>query len=247
MLIKKHTKNAHLLQTILTWKTYDPTLQETVNLNSTININEGIFLHHLVRICLQTIFINTVSSSFRCLEIGFAMGLSTMFILDACNTISSRKIEYHIFDPNQDSQWHYIGLYNAKKMATSNTHIQLTTETSDTSFSLLRKKKNSQKYHFIFIDGSHSYDDVLKDCINSHDFLHVKGLVVHDDVLHKGCRKAIQEYYGNNASYQRVILQINSDKKNSYSLIQDTNPLFKQTKDTYLHPSTMYAFQKLTD
>ena len=97
--------------------------------------------------------------------------------------------------------------------------------------------KQKRRYNLIFIDGSHEYSVVLNDCKYSDKLLKKRGIVVLDDVLHKGVSKAIQKYYSKNKNYRQVQLNektLEIDKFVSLS-----------KKKSWRNPYTMYAYQKI--
>ncbi len=51
------------------------------------------------------------------------------------------------------------------------------------------KKKNKEKYDFIYIDGSHYYKDVMLDAKNSYRLLNKNGIIVFDDFVHDWTKK----------------------------------------------------------
>lgn len=58
--------------------------------------------------------------------------------------------------------------------------------------------KNKLKYDLIYVDGSHTYDDVLYDGSNSVKLLNNNGLIIFDDVFKPGVFEAIIKIYENN-------------------------------------------------
>lgn len=56
------------------------------------------------------------------------------------------------------------------------------------------------KFDFIFIDGSHQYQDVLNDIQLSLPFLNEGGIMAGDDFKHGDVQKAVEEIFGNNYS-----------------------------------------------
>jgi predicted O-methyltransferase YrrM len=70
-------------------------------------------------------------------------------------------------------------------------HIKFFEMTSDEFF----EKHISQKYDFIFVDGLHTYEQVLKDCQNYYPKLKPGGLISgHDYKVIENVRKAVDEF-----------------------------------------------------
>ena len=72
-------------------------------LHSGIDIDEGIFLQHIIGVLKPKI----------CLEIGFACGVSTLFICEALRKVGASKLI--VIDPNQNSDFKGIGLKNIRQ------------------------------------------------------------------------------------------------------------------------------------
>ena len=53
-------------------------------------------------------------------------------------------------------------------------------------------KNTQKKYDLIYIDGSHHYDDVIRDANNSFNALNKNGIIIFDDFL-KGITKNYQK------------------------------------------------------
>jgi len=63
-------------------------------------------------------------------------------------------------------------------MSKLNTNVKIVNNTSSFFF-----KKNKQNYDLIYVDGSHSYKDVLQDAFNSFKILKKNGIIIFDDLL----------------------------------------------------------------
>jgi predicted O-methyltransferase YrrM len=120
------------------------------------------------------------------LEIGSFEGRSAVFIGELKNTNSIMAVdtfqgsdEYQgmneLLDTNFDKVFENfkinIDLINKK-------NINYLKDTSDNFF-----KKNKNTYNLIYIDGSHHYDNVKKDFVNSYEHLEKNGIIIMDDFL----------------------------------------------------------------
>jgi predicted O-methyltransferase YrrM len=204
-----------------------------VPLNSNINVYEACFISLLVEIYIKTYKKNT---TLNILEIGLAYGTSSIIIINKILKYKYNK-SYDVIDPNQTEQWNRIGIINIENFLSYMNKIlnyKLYEESSVTIFKKLKKK-----YDIIFIDGSHDEKIVIQDLINSDKKLKINGLIIIDDVLHKGVKNSILDFLNKYKDYQRISV---NDKgffiyeKNIYKIFN---------KKSFLNPSTMYCFQKI--
>lgn len=111
------------------------------------------------------------------LEVGLAYGFSTIYILAAIDQIGAGR---HIsIDPFQTSSWHRVGAYQAKHLNMERS-FELLQEFSATA--LARFAAQGTQFEFIFIDGSHRFDDVLVDFTLAADLCPVGGNIILDDM-----------------------------------------------------------------
>ena len=69
--------------------------------------------------------------------------------------------------------------------------------------------KNRSKYDLVYIDGSHTFEDVLNDGNNAVKLLNNNGLIIFDDVFKSDVFKAILEIYStNNLKIELVYHQV---------------------------------------
>jgi len=137
-------------------------------------------------------------STERSLEIGFAYGFSTVWMLDA---LRSRSNSLHIsIDPFEKSQWGGIGLYQVQRLA-SETRFNWKNDLSIHALSDLIRE--TAKVDFIFIDGNHRFDDVIVDFYLSDQILKPGGLIVFDDTWMHSIQTAVS-FILNNRDYEPV-------------------------------------------
>ncbi len=115
------------------------------------------------------------------LEIGSYEGRSALFFLDlfknskiSCvdtwvGSDEHKEVNFNSIESNFD--------YNIKSLK-DNMQIYKFKMTSDEFF-----KKNKNKFDFIFVDGDHSNDQVLKDLKNAWSFLNKNGFLLIDDYM----------------------------------------------------------------
>lgn len=145
-------------------------------LSSNIDFQEGRFIAEIIR---ENQFKNTI-------EIGCAMGISSLFI---CEALGNQHEKHHtIIDPMQTTDWSGIGIENLKRSGVD--FYELIEQPSE--IALPRLLAEGKKYDFGFIDGWHTFDHTLLDFFYLNSLLKVGGVIVIDDVSFKGIKKAVR-------------------------------------------------------
>lgn len=175
-------------------KIYFETFKRTINKNelikvhSAINKKEGNFITKLIK----------KYNLRKCLEIGFANGISAMYILS-----SSKNITLTSIDPFQKTQWNSNGLKLLTNSKLINRHKLIEQKSYQALPELLKANKNN--FDLIFIDGWHTFDYTLIDFFYADKLLKKGGIIVVDDAKHQGvakCLKYINTNYNN--FYQKI-------------------------------------------
>lgn len=113
----------------------------------------------------------------RSLEIGLAYGFSTIYILAAIDQVGAG---YHIsIDPFQTSSWHRVGAYQAKHLNMESS-FELREEFPVTAFAQFATQQT--QFDFIFVDGSHRFDDALMDFTLAASVCPIGGNIILDDM-----------------------------------------------------------------
>ncbi|MDH4206822.1 MAG: class I SAM-dependent methyltransferase [Desulfobacteraceae bacterium] len=167
----------------------------TYELHSAISKAEGEFIYSLI---LE----NEIE---RSIEIGFAFGISSLYI---CNALSQKESQHHvIIDPYQSlPPWHGIGVYNLKKAGFS--FFELVEMPSEIALPELLQRQET--FDFAFIDGWHTFDHALLDFFYINRLLKVRGIVVYDDVDYPALKKLIR-YISNYQNYE-IICSLQYDR-----------------------------------
>jgi predicted O-methyltransferase YrrM len=211
---------------------------KTVDFDSNINSYEACFIAQLIRIYAKEYKKDTLPLSI--VEIGLARGTSALIII---NELLKFPSSYIAIDPNQTSQWDNIGRKNIEQflhiMKRSDYPITIMEESSTTGMPSLLA--SNTKLHISFIDGSHEENIVLQDIENSDKLLVKDGIMILDDVKHKGVKEAVIKYMTNNEHYRRVSIQRNLYKTETKLYDKDSS------KESATNPNTMYCFQKLNE
>jgi predicted O-methyltransferase YrrM len=151
---------------------------ETIKLDSAtrISIEQGLLLHALIDK-------NNVSKT---LEIGFAYGFSTIWMLDALEKKVGAK---HIaIDPFEKTLWHSVGVSQVNKLQARVGFEWVEDYAIHAVSDMIRKK---QFVDFIYIDGGHRFDDVMVDFYLCDQVLSVGGILVLDDMWMPSIRTAL--------------------------------------------------------
>ena len=143
-------------------------------------------------------FVNT-SMPMRILEIGSYEGMSSCFFSDMClNTDGSRLTCVDPFDLSDcntpmDITVEELFLSNIKN-STNYNKVKIYKEYSDTFF-----EKNTETYNFIYIDGSHVPEQIVRDMDNAYKCLETNGIMWMDDYRgNTNITSAIDEWIKNN-------------------------------------------------
>ncbi len=142
----------------------------------------------------------------KILEIGSYEGCSAVFFLNYF-----KNSEITCIETFKGSDEHSkIDFITTKKNFLENTkkfqkRITLYEDTSENFFNLKNIKK---KYDLIYIDGSHHYDDVIRDANNSFNALNKNGIIIFDDFLKKYYKDLTKD------PILAVLNFINQNKKN---------------------------------
>jgi predicted O-methyltransferase YrrM len=111
------------------------------------------------------------------LEIGFAYGVSTLFVCDAL-AANGKAATHIVIDPFQHSYWGGIGLKNIKRVGYEH-FIDFREERSEIALPSLAAR--GTRAQVAIIDGHHTFDHVLVDFFFVNKMLTVGGIVILDD------------------------------------------------------------------
>lgn len=154
-----------------------------------VSVQEGSELNRLLR----------EHGARRTLEIGFAFGFSTIWILDA---LAGQEDGFHIaLDPFETSYWGGVGLRQVSETPGFAERFKWMEERS--ALALADMIRGKQEFDAIFIDGNHRFDDVLVDFYLADQVLKVGGLVAFDDMWMDSI-KSVASFVVNNRSYRFV-------------------------------------------
>jgi predicted O-methyltransferase YrrM len=133
------------------------------------------------------------------LEVGFAYGYSTLYILQALSDNGGGKHE--AIDPIEIDRWHGIGLANVKRAGFE----AIFNHCDKPSYlALPRHLSNGFKVDFAFIDGSHLFDDTLLDACYIDRMLSENGILVFDDWNWMPAVRAAASFVERNLPYELV-------------------------------------------
>ena len=205
-LIYKYTKNDYINKIYKDWGVKLNGI--FYKINSNISVKECIFIHLLIKI----------KKPKKVLEIGLATGMSSMVILNALNMFDG-EILYSV-DPFQKTQWNSVGLYNIDNVKQNIKH-KLVEKLSDVAFD----EFENNFFDMILIDGPHDKMAVIGDINNTKRVLKINGIMILDDILHKGVSEAIKEVLINDTNYKRICINYDNIEKCNKNSFKKFNPM----------------------
>jgi predicted O-methyltransferase YrrM len=173
--------HSHLQQILRTRKVVGPD-GKSHDLESEINEAEGKFLAEIIR------QIRPKAS----LEIGLAHGISAMFI---CEALQESSCPQHIvIDPGHLEKtpyddWQGLGLYNLKQCGFGE---MVEFHNGASELVLPQLVAQGRRVDFAFIDGWHTFDQIIVDFYYINRMLNVGGVVIFDDANWPSIRKALR-------------------------------------------------------
>lgn len=178
------------LKNLLLYKYYyNDENKDLREINSNISLNEGIELYKIIK----------ENKPKKIVEIGFATGISTLFMLCA---LEKNSVLYSI-DPYQKIQWNKFGLINVNNLLEElnlpKTMHKFIEDYSNNFFS-----KTKELFDMVLIDGDHSYNGTMIDLYGSNKILKNNGILIIDDVLHYDVKKALANFLKKNNNYQKI-------------------------------------------
>jgi predicted O-methyltransferase YrrM len=157
---------AHLAETLYSRRTRDVEGNER-ELRAEISRSEGWMLRQLIR---------DDPSICRIVEVGCAMGVSSMFMASA---LAGRPGAAHVMiDPEQTRHWKSIGMENMRRSG----HDFATFLVEPSELALPRLLAEGQRFDFAFIDGMHTFDHCLLDAFYCNRLVRVGGYIALDDI-----------------------------------------------------------------
>jgi predicted O-methyltransferase YrrM len=187
---------------ILTYKTQAVGVPSE-SIQAGVKVPEGYHLYSLVK---DNKFENI-------LEIGFAYGISALFICEALKENGSGKLIS--VDPYQSTQWKNIAVKHLEQAGLSK-YSKLMEEPSYSAMPKILsgikgfgsnskdRVSGASSMDLIFIDGMHLFDYTLVDLFYADLLLKVGGVVVLDDIRHKGVKQSY-EYILKNYSHWKLV------------------------------------------
>lgn len=122
------------------------------------------------------------------LEIGMAYGVSTLFICDALSTLGHPA--HHIaIDPFQSTQWKGIGVRNVADAGYARL-FELREERSE--LALPRLLERGTTIDFAFVDGWHTFDQVMVEFFYLDRMLRPGGVIAFDDADRRSVNRVVR-------------------------------------------------------
>jgi len=162
---REHLMNLTLKEILETRQVSDG--RQTLPLTSFMDEKEG---HLLARVVAS---VRPTTS----LEIGFAYGVSTLFVCEALARIG-KPARHIVIDPFQFSEWKGIGLRNIRS-AGYEAYLELREQRSEIALPHLLGENTV--LDMAVIDGWHTFDHALVDFFYVNKMLRIGGVIVFDD------------------------------------------------------------------
>ncbi len=155
------------------------------------------------------------------LEIGMAFAMSSLVFARYHERKHSPPPPHVAIDPFQTTHWDSIGLIHLEQVGLKE-RVTLMEEYS--CIALPNLMQNKKKFDFIYVDGSHIFEDVFVDFYYSSRLLNENGIILFDDSTDKHVRKVLQFIKKNMSEhFQQIDLSaygLNPEKKIRYNVAQ---------------------------
>lgn len=181
-------------------------------LRGNIDFDEGLFIHRLI---------SGDESINRTIEVGCGHGISSLFICDALKHKVDK--EHFIIDPNQDTNYNGIGISNLEKAGV--TFFNFVAEKSEFALPKLAQTASGE-FDLVFIDGLHSFDQVLLDFYYANHLVRTGGFIIFDDCSFYSVSKALAYILGYPAYKFHSQVKETSSKKRILGLLLNSFPDF---------------------
>jgi predicted O-methyltransferase YrrM len=139
---------------------------ETIPLHSNTSLKQGLFLQEMFDIAKPN----------QSIEVGFAYGISSLFILEKHKQLKSKTNAHIVIEP--DSYWGNAAEYNIEKEGLSE-YIQIKRDFSDKVLAGLFL--DNTRIQFAYIDTTKQFDVIMQDFYLIDKIMDVGGIVVLDD------------------------------------------------------------------
>jgi predicted O-methyltransferase YrrM len=122
------------------------------------------------------------------LEIGFAYGVSTLYICEALSNLP-QPAKHFVIDPYQRNKWHGVGLHNVA--AAGYEHL-VTFIDARSELALPRLLEEGVQLDFALIDGLHTFEQCAVEFFYIDRLLNAGGAIVFDDADWPGINKVVR-------------------------------------------------------
>lgn len=215
-----------------------PRLKEIVETGESIDFEgnlisvSGTSTLNNIRIIREILISNNFKDS---LEIGLAYGASALAILSTLNEISDGDFHHSAIDPFQLKTWKGSSLRVIEEEGYSE-HFQFYEDYS--AFVLPELDKDGSRFDFIYVDGSHIFEDVFVDLYFSARLLKPKGIILFDDCTDKHVHKVMRFVRTN---YNSIFKEI------PYQDYESPNKSIKKKIGNALGIRQLVGFQKINE
>jgi len=156
----------------------------------------------------------TIHKPKNLLEIGMAFGVSSLYICDATRSWSINQ--YDIIDAFQSDQWQGFGVRHLREAGYGDLY-RLHEKRSE--LCLPEFLLQGMRFDFAFIDGWHTFDQVLVEFYYINRMLEVGGMVIFDD-MHLPSLQKLSSYIEAYGCYQRLPIPTELKTSKTYRVRQ---------------------------
>ena len=122
-------------------------------------------------------------------EIGCAYGVSTLYICEALASLPDAQRRHIVLDPFQSKQWRGIGVKNVRH-AGYDALVDFREERSDLALPELVREGSA--IQFAFVDGWHTFDQVMVEFYYLNRILEPGGVILFDDADRRSVNRVIR-------------------------------------------------------
>lgn len=139
----------------------------------------------------------------KTIEIGFAFGFSTVYIMNALP-----KARHIAIDPYQHSPLYLgTGFKNVKQFVSNPSRLTVMQELSHLALPQLIREGHKESFQFAFIDGDHKFDYALLDFFYLDQLLAQKGFLFIHDTWMESIQKLCAFIAANKPEYKKMEIE----------------------------------------
>jgi predicted O-methyltransferase YrrM len=124
----------------------------------------------------------------RTIEVGLALGMSTLFLCQAILAVDGRRARHVAIDPFQRESWNGAGLVTLREAGVEEL-VEVIEEESQ--LALPELVRQGREFDLAYVDGDHRFESALLDLVFMDRLVRPGGLIVVDDMWMPSVRLAV--------------------------------------------------------